>query len=47
MRETLDHSPEECEVLSLSICQQFALTYDRLYKGERRFSESGKSWAGF
>ena len=37
VRETLDHSPEEWEVLCLAICQQLALAYDRLFKGERGF----------
>ena len=40
VRETLDHTPEEWEVLCLTICQQLALTYDRLYKGERELLDS-------
>ena len=35
VRETLGCSPEEWEVLCLAICQQLALAYDKLYKGER------------
>ena len=35
VRETLGRSPEEWEVLCLTICQQLALVYDGLYKGER------------
>ena len=35
LRETLGHSPEEWEVLCLTICQQLALVYDKLYKGVR------------
>ena len=42
VRETLDHSPEEWEVLCLTICQQLAVTYDRLYKGERALLDSIK-----
>ena len=40
VRATLDHTPEEWEVLCLTICQQLALTYDRLYKGERELLSS-------
>jgi hypothetical protein len=43
VRETLDLDPEEWEVLCLSICQQLALAYDRLYKGERGLDASGKA----
>lgn len=35
-RETLSYSPMEWEVVCLTVCQQLALTYDKLYKGARR-----------
>ena len=37
VRDTLGCSPEEWEVLCLTICQQLALAYDKLYKHERTF----------
>ena len=39
VRETLNYSPQEWEVICLTICQQLALAYDRLYKGEREFDD--------
>lgn len=35
VRETLNYSEEEWEVLSLAICQHLAHIYDQVYKGER------------
>ena len=35
VRETLDRNPAEWEVLCLTICQQLALVYDALFKGDR------------
>ena len=42
VRQTLDQTSEEWEVLSLTICQQLALTYDRNFKGKRG-TESAKN----
>ena len=44
MRDTLSLDPEEWEVLCLSICQQLALAYDHVYKGERNLMR--ESWSG-
>ena len=35
-RETLSYSPMEWEVICLTVCQQLALTYDKLVKGARK-----------
>ena len=35
-RETLSYSPMEWEVICLTVCQQLALTYDKLFKGARK-----------
>ena len=39
VRQTLNYSPQEWEVICLTICQQLALAYDRLYKGERELDD--------
>ena len=44
VRETLNYSPQEWEVVCLTICQQLALAYDKVYKAQR--SLSWKSWKG-
>ena len=41
VRATLGLSPEEWEVLCLTICQQLALAYDKLVKGDRERHSSG------
>jgi hypothetical protein len=40
VRETLNCSSDEWEVLCLAICQHLAQIYDRFYKGEREFDDA-------
>ena len=39
-RETLSYSPMEWEVVCLTVCQQLALVYDKLFKGARKLERN-------